>query len=187
MDYYNDTIMSGEVLSSFISSTFSFLGVFLTVIGTIIVSFLTAYFTSKRVTRGIRNKFVQSLYEKRYQTYPPLLAIVHAIDPNDVNSVHTACSEIDQWQKTGGGYLLFSENTLVQYRELHSRVSASPKWGVKGYASEQQQNIRKASGKLCSALYNDLKLYRNAELGMEAHLYGWFKRRTTWGKKWFRK
>jgi hypothetical protein len=134
----------------------------------LIGGYIAHFFTVLKVQKEQEYEFLGKLYEKRWETYAKLLAITQDIgkSQNDVAVCIKAREDLKEWQKTTGGSLLFSETSRDEFNKLKDVLKKNPE-AVDKYSAKQREKIFHARNALRGALWDDFKLFRNAEQKLE--------------------
>ena len=130
--------------------------------------FIAHYFTMQKLKKQHQHVFVESLYEKRYDTYTKLLAITQDTGKNrkQVDLHKNASEELKKWQMETGGFLLLSAKTLDCFNTLKDVLKKNPGENS-AYSEEQRKNIWKARNSFRGAMRDDFAFFHNAEESIE--------------------
>ena len=156
--------MSEEIAKVYISGEFSIIVAIVGFLGSITVAFIVAYSTSARENKKIQHKFIESLYEKLYETYTKLLEITQEIgkDKTQVELHENVRKELKRWQTKTGGFLLLSKNSLIEFNKLKDLLKKNPEKQVE-YSENQRKKIFNARNSFRGALREDFEFFHSAE------------------------
>ena len=156
--------MSEEIVKTYVSGEFSIIVAAVGFLGSVTVAFIVAYFTSIRENKKIQHKFVESLYEKRYEAYTELLKITQEIgkDKMQVELHKSARKELKKWQTETGGFLLLSKDSLIEFNSLKDLLKKKPEKQIE-YSEEQRKKIFHARNSFRGALREDFEFFHSAE------------------------
>ena len=131
----------------------------------LLTGIITYFFTAKKLKTQFNHRLIENLYEKRFQTYTKLLEITQELGKKETSfeDHKKARAKLIEWQKTSGGFLLFTEQTLGYFNEL-KKLLKKDKSVKEGYTLEFKRKIFVARNSFRGSLRDEFSFFHNAEI-----------------------
>ena len=128
---------------------------------------ITYFFTVQKLKTQFNHRLVENLYEKRYETYTKLLEITQDLGKSETSfeDHKKAREKLIEWQKTSGGFLLFTEKTLKDFNTL-KKLLKKDKSLKDGYTPEFKRKIFFARNDFRGSLRDEFKCFHSAEISI---------------------